>query len=242
MFRVGVCSAIFLGASAAQAPTPTHTSDSPRFDVVAIHPSDPRGFAGPSGCQTTIGLMRCINVTLKRCIMGAYRIGADRVVGGPNWIDTDRFQITGKTDQPLGDKGLIASLRYMSWRVGTSTHGRTDAGNLDNCYVVRSPAALREDSIFSPPLLPRRLTKPRTVCACQPVASLIWASVAPLARFIIAITSAFLLRRASWSPCFLAAAAFFAALAFFAGLAPWTGFLGFAAGSLGCESGASATQ
>src|SRR5450759_3274720 len=84
---------------------------------------------------------------------------------------------------------------------------------------VRSPAVLREDSIFSPLLLPSRLTKPRTVCACQPVASLIWGSVTPLARFIIAITSAFLLRRASWSLPFLAAAAFFAALAFFASLA-----------------------
>jgi uncharacterized protein (TIGR03435 family) len=111
MFRVGICSAIFLGASAAQAPTPTH--DSPRFDVAAIHLSDPRGLAGISGCQTTIGLMRCINVTLKRCIVGAYRIGADRVVGGPNWIDTDRFQITGKTDQPLGDKGLMEMLQTL---------------------------------------------------------------------------------------------------------------------------------
>jgi hypothetical protein len=36
------------------------------------------------------------------------------------------------------------------------------------------------------------LTKPRTVCACQPVAAIISASVAPLARFIIAMTSAFL--------------------------------------------------
>jgi hypothetical protein len=35
---------------------------------------------------------------------------------------------------------------------------------------VRSPAAFFDDSIFSPPLLPRMLTKPRTVCGCQSVA------------------------------------------------------------------------
>src|SRR5579864_213068 len=35
---------------------------------------------------------------------------------------------------------------------------------------VRSPAAFLDDSIFSPPLLPRMLTKPRTVCGCHPVA------------------------------------------------------------------------
>jgi hypothetical protein len=40
-------------------------------------------------------------------------------------------------------------------------------------------------------LLPRVLTNPRTVCFCQPVVSTISASVTPLARFIIAITSAF---------------------------------------------------
>src|SRR5262249_11866694 len=44
------------------------------------------------------------------------------------------------------------------------------------------------------------LTKPRTVCGCQPVASMISASVAPLARFIIAMTSAFLLLLFSVAP------------------------------------------
>src|SRR5271155_1808662 len=44
------------------------------------------------------------------------------------------------------------------------------------------------------------LTKPRTVCFCQPVASTISARVTPLARFIIAITSAFLLLRDSVAP------------------------------------------
>src|ERR1051325_8489405 len=62
---------------------------------------------------------------------------------------------------------------------------------------VRSPAAFFDDSTFSPPLLPRMLMNPRTVCACQPVASMISASVAPFARCIIAIISAFLLLRAS---------------------------------------------
>ena len=54
-----------------------------------------------------------------------------------------------------------------------------------------------DDSIFSPPLLPRMLTKPRTVWACQPVAFIISANVAPLARLIMAITSAFLLVRSA---------------------------------------------
>src|SRR2546421_11584124 len=82
---------------------------------------------------------------------------------------------------------------------------------------VRSPATFFEDSAVWPPLLPRMLTKPRTVCFCQPVASIISASVAPLARFIIAITSAFLLLRSeALSPVGLPEP-FFAALAFLVG-------------------------
>jgi hypothetical protein len=48
-----------------------------------------------------------------------------------------------------------------------------------------------------PALATRILTKPRIVCFCQPVALAISARVTPLARFIIAITSAVLLVRAS---------------------------------------------
>src|ERR1700736_3203539 len=81
---------------------------------------------------------------------------------------------------------------------------------------VRSPAAFLEDSMLWPPLLPRMLTNPRTVCFCHPVACIISVSVAPLARLIIAMTSAFLLLRSeAFSPVGLPDA-FFAALTFLA--------------------------
>src|ERR1700737_2297309 len=62
------------------------------------------------------------------------------------------------------------------------------------------------------------LTNPRTVCGCQPVAFMISANVTPLARFIMAITSAFLLVRSALDlpAAFLARAAFFAGFAFLA--------------------------
>jgi uncharacterized protein (TIGR03435 family) len=58
-------------------------------------------------------VMRCTNVTLKRSIVGAYAVLPDQVLGGPDWIDVDRFQITGKADQPLGEKGLMAMLQTL---------------------------------------------------------------------------------------------------------------------------------
>ncbi len=101
MFRLAVCSVFSLAVSLAQ----------PRFEVASIRPSSPeeRG----AGCPTTPGLVRCRAVTLKRCIVGAYVIGAERVLGGPDWIDTDRFDITARASEPIGDKALMVMLQTL---------------------------------------------------------------------------------------------------------------------------------
>jgi uncharacterized protein (TIGR03435 family) len=52
-------------------------------------------------------------VTLKRAISGAHEIGLDRVLGGPAWTESDRFQITGKADQPVGQDVLDEMLKTL---------------------------------------------------------------------------------------------------------------------------------
>jgi uncharacterized protein (TIGR03435 family) len=101
MFRLAFCSVFSLAVSLAQ----------PRFEVASIRLSSPeeRG----AGCPTTPGLVRCRAVTLKRCIVGAYVIGAERVLGGPGWIDTDNFDITARASEPLGDKALMVMLQTL---------------------------------------------------------------------------------------------------------------------------------
>ena len=42
--------------------------------------------------------------------MGAYAIGPNQIVGGPDWLDTERFDITAKTDHPAGDHELMANI------------------------------------------------------------------------------------------------------------------------------------
>jgi hypothetical protein len=101
--------------------------------------------------------------------------------------------------------------------VAEAAFGRTVACGYFPILYVRSPAAFLDDSIYSPPLLPRMLTKPRTVCACHLVTAMISASVAPLARFISAMTSALLLARSA-----LGLVAVFLA----GGLLYWLGLLG----------------
>ena len=113
LLRVVLCSILFAAASIAQ--SPNEQSEPPRFEVAVIHPTNPKDFLGPSGCSNSgaAGLVSCTDVTLKRCIVGAHRVLPDQVLGGPDWIDVDRFQITGKADQALGEKGLMAMLQTL---------------------------------------------------------------------------------------------------------------------------------
>ncbi len=83
----------------------------PRFEVAAIKPSnaDP----GASGIHTANGRLTANNVTLKRCIMGAYAVGPNQIFGGPDWLDSDRFEITAKAEQPVGDSVLMTMLQTL---------------------------------------------------------------------------------------------------------------------------------
>jgi uncharacterized protein (TIGR03435 family) len=79
----------------------------PRFEVATIKLTSPEQFNGPSGGKTGKGRIDFNNVTLKRCIMGAYKIGQAQIVGGPDWLDSIRFEIVAKADQPIDDDGQL---------------------------------------------------------------------------------------------------------------------------------------
>ena len=81
------------------------------FDVASIRPSN----ANPnsSGINTGNGRLTATNVTLKRCIMGAYGVGPNQITGGPDWLDSDRFDIAAKAEQPVGDRILMTMLQTL---------------------------------------------------------------------------------------------------------------------------------
>ncbi len=95
--------AAFLPAQAPQA----------RFEAASIRLSQGDELDAPSGCPTDAILVRCTNVTLKRAIVGAYDVIPDRVLGGPDWIDSDRFQITAKSAQPVRGEELDKMLQAL---------------------------------------------------------------------------------------------------------------------------------
>ena len=54
-----------------------------------------------------------MNVTLKRCIMEAYAVGTNQISGGPDRLDSDRFEITANAEQSVGDHDLMALLQTL---------------------------------------------------------------------------------------------------------------------------------
>jgi uncharacterized protein (TIGR03435 family) len=81
------------------------------FEVASIKPST--ADAGSSGFESRKGRLHGANVTLMRSIMGAYGVGPNQVIGGPDWLDSDRFEITAKAEEPVGDGILMKMLQSL---------------------------------------------------------------------------------------------------------------------------------
>lgn len=114
------------------------------FEVASIRSSNPDEKGGPSGCQTGSGLMRCSNVTLKRSIQGAYSILPDDILGGPDWIDTDRYQITARAGQLVGDKALMEMLQaLLAERFNLKLHRERRPGESMVLEIAKNGAKLQ---------------------------------------------------------------------------------------------------
>ena len=96
MIRSAVCAAIVLaGVARAQ-----------QFEVASIKPSQAAA-ESTSGIYSGHGRLDAQNVTLLRCIMGAYGVGPREVSGGPDWIHSDRFDILANADPPMNDDAAL---------------------------------------------------------------------------------------------------------------------------------------
>jgi uncharacterized protein (TIGR03435 family) len=83
-----------------------------RFEVASIKPSaNPN--PGDYGTTTKPGRLLMENLTLKRAVMGAYRLGPNQVAGGPDWFDSERWVIEAKAEGPAGDSELMKMLQGL---------------------------------------------------------------------------------------------------------------------------------
>jgi uncharacterized protein (TIGR03435 family) len=68
----------------------------PAFDVASVKPN-PTG-TGNSGVNTGHGRLAATNVTLRRLIQSAFDVNDFQIVGGPDWIGAEKYDIEAKAD------------------------------------------------------------------------------------------------------------------------------------------------
>jgi len=93
------------------------SSSAPAFEAASVKPSTTRN---PSwAISYTPDSLRATNATLASLIQSAYGIREDRLVGGPKWVRTTRFDVNGKAAQALSREQLrLMAQRLLEERFG----------------------------------------------------------------------------------------------------------------------------
>jgi uncharacterized protein (TIGR03435 family) len=107
------------------------SADSPAFDVASIKLNNSGAQGG--GLSFRPGRLDATNVTLKQLIAQAYGIRAEgvrdlgnRIVGGPGWASTERYNVTARAEQPASGETLKAmAQRLLEERFQLKVHRET---------------------------------------------------------------------------------------------------------------------
>jgi uncharacterized protein (TIGR03435 family) len=91
-----------LRAPSVRAQQPTGPSE---FDAVSVRPSDPNSRNGTVVSFTAGAGLRVVNATVKDLIETGYDVRAFQIVGGPGWVGSTKYDVTGTPDP----KGAAAS-------------------------------------------------------------------------------------------------------------------------------------
>jgi uncharacterized protein (TIGR03435 family) len=87
------------------------TAAPPTFEVASIKPSGAE--PGSSGIFEDKGRIHAKNCTLRRCIRGAYNVPETLILGGPKWIDDERYDIEAKAPGLAGGHEMMIMLQSL---------------------------------------------------------------------------------------------------------------------------------
>ena len=93
--------------------SPLHAQSSRTFEVISIRPN--RSGAQASDTNTTPGRLSLINVTPLSLILRAFGVLVPQVVGAPDWLSTERYDVIAVTggDDALTDKSRQPFIQAM---------------------------------------------------------------------------------------------------------------------------------
>lgn len=106
--KIGLWIVLFAGAAFCQSP-----EDSSRFDSADVHASPASKNPTMRGGALRGGRYEVRTATMVDLISMAYRMESDKVLGGPNWLDWDRFDILAKAPQATAQPSLDGMLRNL---------------------------------------------------------------------------------------------------------------------------------
>lgn len=116
IFRIvaALIATAFVGGQTVYAQAPATTPGTLKFEVASLKASPPQP-GGRGGVRPAPGGERYVatNCPLKLLITVAYKVKADQVVGGPDWIDTDRFEMNAKAGRPSTIEELHSMLQDL---------------------------------------------------------------------------------------------------------------------------------
>ncbi len=85
----------------------------PQFEVATVRPNK-SGEQGASLGPRPGGRLIGTNQTLRNLIRNAFNVQPDQLIGGPDWLDADRFDIQAKAaDADLNEKGMLSYPQFM---------------------------------------------------------------------------------------------------------------------------------
>jgi uncharacterized protein (TIGR03435 family) len=117
------------------------------FEVASVKPSAPAagGLMGPVPMVLpALGRLRATNVTLRMLVMAAYGKQSFEVIGGPPWMNAERFDIDARAGDPTLSPGqLMERLRtLLAERFNLKVHTETREMPLDALVVARADGRL----------------------------------------------------------------------------------------------------
>ena len=108
MTRLGL---LFVGLAVAALPLAAQ-SDAPRFDVASVKPT-----LGSSAISTwsllPSGRFVATNSKLRMLIFNAHGVTPDRLLGGPDWIGSDRFDILASAPAGTSESTMLTMLQTL---------------------------------------------------------------------------------------------------------------------------------
>src|ERR1051326_5869315 len=178
MMRTGKLALLIAAATSGALPLLCQTSPPPKisFDVISIKPTRPPCTAVGGGFRGNRYTVACS--TLRMLLQRAYQrlsttpIAPIQIIGGPSWIDSDRYDIQATANCSVGafssEQIQLMFRSMLEDRFQLKAHKETREGHVHNLVVAKYPPKIKLSENQTP--IPRQVTAPIKPCSSAPEA------------------------------------------------------------------------